>query len=50
MRRAYVEARYSSDYTVTDEEFDWLTERVKLLQETVAAVCQDRLNPPHLAD
>jgi uncharacterized protein len=50
LRRAYVEARYSADYTVSDEELDWLVERVKLLQETVAAVCQDRLNPAHPSD
>ena len=44
LRRAYVEARYATEYTVTDEELAWLTERVKLLQEAVATVCQERLN------
>ncbi|ESQ83273.1 hypothetical protein AEAC466_13560 [Asticcacaulis sp. AC466] len=41
---------YSADYTVSDEELAWLTERVKLLQEAVGTVCQDRLNPAHLSD
>ncbi len=50
LRRAYVEARYSAEYTVTDEELDWLTERVKLLQDTVAAVATERLNPANLTN
>jgi hypothetical protein len=44
LRRAYVEARYAADYTVSDEELAWLTERVTLLQETVKTICQERLN------
>jgi len=47
LRRAYVEARYSAEYTVSDEELAWLVERVTRLQEIVAAVCQDRLNSAH---
>ncbi|ADU11777.1 nucleotidyltransferase and HEPN domain-containing protein [Asticcacaulis excentricus] len=50
LRRAYVEARYSADYTVTDEELDWLTDRVKLLQDTVAALATERLNPANLTN
>lgn len=50
LRRAYVEARYSAEYTVSDEELAWLTERVKLLQEIVGTICQDRLNQAHLSD
>ncbi len=44
LRRAYVEARYSAEYVITDEELAWLTERVTLLQEAVVAVCEERLN------
>ena len=44
LRRAYVEARYAAEYTVTDEELAWLTERVTRLQETVKTICQERLN------
>jgi len=43
LRRAYVEARYAAEYTVTDEELAWLTERVTLLQQTVETICQERL-------
>ena len=43
LRRAYVEARYAAEYTVTDEELVWLTERVTLLQEAVKTICQERL-------
>ena len=42
--------RYSAEYVITDGELAWLVERVKLLHEAVMVVCQDRLNPPHLAD
>jgi predicted nucleotidyltransferase/HEPN domain-containing protein len=44
LRRAYVEARYAADYTVSDEELAWLTERVTLLQETVKTIAEERLN------
>ncbi|WP_348628019.1 HEPN domain-containing protein [Rhizobium tropici] len=42
--RAYVEARYSHHYEITDEELAWLVERVTVLQEAVAAICAARLN------
>jgi len=44
--RAYVGARYSPAYEITGEELAWLVERVKVLQETVAAICADRLDGP----
>ncbi|WP_245678999.1 nucleotidyltransferase and HEPN domain-containing protein [Asticcacaulis taihuensis] len=44
LRRAYVEARYSAEYTVSDEELAWLVERVTRLQEIVGTICHDRLN------
>jgi len=44
--RAYVDARYSLAYEIDGEELAWLVERVKLLQETVAAICADRLDGP----
>jgi len=43
--RAYVGARYSDAYEISGEELAWLVERVKLLQETVAAICAERLEP-----
>jgi predicted nucleotidyltransferase/HEPN domain-containing protein len=41
--RAYVDARYSAQYTITDEELSWLVERIKILQELVCQVCEERL-------
>ncbi|EPE94033.1 HEPN domain-containing protein [Rhizobium grahamii] len=43
LSRAYVEARYSSKYTITDEELAWLIERVKVLQTSVETICRERL-------
>lgn len=46
LRQAYVNARYSPHYAISDEELRWLIERVTLLQELVRAVCERRLAPP----
>ncbi|MBB3944620.1 HEPN domain-containing protein [Rhizobium skierniewicense] len=46
LERAYVDARYSPAYDITDEELAWLTERVKLLQDAVLAVCEKALKVP----
>ncbi|WP_431324292.1 HEPN domain-containing protein [Rhizobium sp. YTU87027] len=43
LSRAYVEARYSSKYTITSEELAWLVERVRVLQQLVKAICTERL-------
>ena len=43
LERAYVDARYSPGYDITEEELAWLTERVKLLQDTVLDVCERAL-------
>jgi len=43
LRQAYVNARYSPHYKVTDEELNWLGERVAVLQELVKTVCERRL-------
>ena len=43
LRRAYVDARYSPHYMVTDEELTWLTERVGVLQDLVRNVCEAHL-------
>lgn len=44
--RAYVDARYSPAYEITTEELAWLVDRVKVLQEAVAALCAERLAGP----
>jgi len=37
--RAYVEARYSKHYKITEEELAWLADCVERLIEVVDAVC-----------
>jgi predicted nucleotidyltransferase/HEPN domain-containing protein len=44
LRQAYVNARYSPRYMVTDEELNWLGERVAVLQQLVQTVCERRLS------
>jgi HEPN domain-containing protein len=44
LSRAYIEARYSSKYAITNEELTWLVERVKSLQEVVETICRERLS------
>ncbi|MBB3659735.1 putative nucleotidyltransferase/HEPN domain-containing protein [Rhizobium sp. BK650] len=43
LSRAYVEARYSPNYEISAEDLAWLVERVKVLQETVTLICEERL-------
>ncbi|MES3046712.1 HEPN domain-containing protein [Sphingomonas faeni] len=43
LRRAYVDARYSPQYKISDVELAWLVERVQTLQDLVRQVCQVRL-------
>jgi len=38
-----VSARYSSHYTVNNQELAWLAERLAVLRELVQAVCEERL-------
>ncbi|MBZ5761928.1 HEPN domain-containing protein [Rhizobium sp. VS19-DR104.2] len=41
--RAYVDARYSAHYEITNEELEWLFDRIKKLQGIVAGICTERL-------
>jgi uncharacterized protein len=41
--RAYVDARYSPAYEIAGEELIWLADRVKALQDAVAAICAEHL-------
>ena len=43
LRQAYVNARYSPHYAITDEELAWLGTRVSILLELVESICRDRL-------
>ncbi|WP_067739236.1 HEPN domain-containing protein [Novosphingobium naphthalenivorans] len=43
LREAYVKARYSREFVITDEELLWLGERVAALQELVRELCLARI-------
>ncbi len=43
LKEAYVKARYSRHYTVTEEELSWLGNRVKELGQTVETICNERI-------
>ncbi|TCU54671.1 HEPN domain-containing protein [Novosphingobium sp. PhB57] len=43
LKRAYVEARYSTSYKVQVEDLDAIIERVRALRDLVEFVCQERL-------
>ena len=43
LRQAYVNARYSPHYAITDEELAWLGERVTILLTLVDEVCRSHL-------
>ena len=43
LREAYVNARYSPQYAISDEELVWLGEQVAKLQKLVEQACDDRL-------
>lgn len=44
LREAYVKARYSRHYRISDDELSWLGERVALLQDVVRDVCEERID------
>lgn len=43
LQRAYVEARYSSEYKITPEELIWLFEQIEILQKLVKTFCEETL-------
>jgi HEPN domain-containing protein len=43
LKEAYVKARYSKHYKITEEELRWLGERVEELGRAVHAVCSERI-------
>jgi hypothetical protein len=45
LQQAYVNARYSPNYEIGDEELRWLGEHVGELQLLVKWVCEQWLNP-----
>lgn len=43
LRKAYVDARYKKNYSITREELEWLAERVQILQELTEKVCKKKM-------
>jgi len=43
LRDAYIKARYSRAYRITEEELDWIAQRVSLLQNLVREACESRI-------
>jgi uncharacterized protein len=43
LREAYVKARYSRHYRISDEQLEWLSGRIELLQRIVREVCEERI-------
>ena len=43
LREAYVKARYSKHYRITDEELAWLGEQIEELGRVVQAICSERI-------
>lgn len=43
LKRAYVDARYSEHYDITEEELNWLANEVDKLKEITEKVCQKKI-------
>ncbi|EZP80702.1 Plasmid stabilization system [Novosphingobium resinovorum] len=43
LRAAYVKSRYSDHYKISDDELDWITDRVMELQELTRTICEERI-------
>jgi len=43
LKDAYVKARYSKHYRISDEELAWLTARVEELGQVVHVICQEKI-------
>ncbi|HEX8127064.1 MAG TPA: HEPN domain-containing protein [Allosphingosinicella sp.] len=43
LKAAYVKARYSKHYRITEDELTWLDERVEELGQVVHAICSERI-------
>ena len=43
LRKAYVDARYDANYTITLEELEYLAERVMVLKKLVAQLCEEEI-------
>lgn len=43
LRKAYVNARYKPSYAITEQELEWLAERVSHLKELTEKLCKDKI-------
>jgi predicted nucleotidyltransferase/HEPN domain-containing protein len=43
LKAAYVKARYSKHYRISEEELIWLSERVEALGQAVQVICEERM-------
>ena len=43
LKKAYIDARYKKEYTITAEELQYLSERVQLLRELTEKLCQEEI-------
>jgi hypothetical protein len=43
LRRAYLEARYNKDYTITPKELHYLSSRILFLKDLVEQLCQQEI-------
>ena len=44
LRKAYVDARYKQTYSITQEQLQWLAERVKYLQALTEQLCKEKID------
>ena len=43
LRKAYIDARYKRDYTITKEELEYLAARVRKLRELTKRICAEKI-------
>jgi predicted nucleotidyltransferase/HEPN domain-containing protein len=43
LKAAYVKARYSKHFRISEEELSWLSERVEVLGQSVQVICEERI-------
>jgi HEPN domain-containing protein/predicted nucleotidyltransferase len=44
LKRGYIDARYKSEYSITERELRSLIERVKRMKETVERICKEKIS------
>ena len=44
LNRAYVDARYKKNYTITKEQLEYLASRIKKLHEVTERICKEKIN------